>query len=176
LEAEKQNLERTYAKTAVGHSKSYERPEKESSSDVLEQENRELRMRVLRLEAQLVEKEAEITRLRSHFSSDLKPDRSTEIERLRAAQLQAERLLEAREQSHRQQVLRLENQVITVFLPSLVLTGYARISGLFCKSLVTFKIWIIKCQNSCIVVPFFNIYRVLHFKHNPNYSNICKLW
>jgi hypothetical protein len=25
-------------------------------------------------------------------------------------------------------------------------------------------------------VPFFNIYRVLHFKHNPNYSNICKLW
>ena len=29
----------------------------------------------------------------------------------RAAQLQAERLLEAREQSHRQQVLRLENQV-----------------------------------------------------------------
>ncbi|KAI4457559.1 hypothetical protein MML48_7g00015987 [Holotrichia oblita] len=32
-------------------------------------------------------------------------------ERYRAAQLQAERLLEAREQSHRQQVTRLENQV-----------------------------------------------------------------
>lgn len=35
----------------------------------------------------------------------------TEIERTRAAQLQAERLLEAKEQSHRQQVSRLENQV-----------------------------------------------------------------
>lgn len=38
-------------------------------------------------------------------------DRSGELERYRAGQLQAERLLEAREQSHRQQVLRLENQV-----------------------------------------------------------------
>jgi rootletin len=132
LEADKQNLERTYAKSAAGRSKSYERPEKESTSDVLEQENRELRMRILRLEAQLVDKEAEITRLRSRLSSDLKSDSSTDIERLRAAQLQAERLLEAREQSHRQQVLRLENQVITVFLPSLVLTGYARTSRLFC--------------------------------------------
>jgi len=104
-------LERTYSKT-VGRSKSYERPEKESSSDSTEQENRELRRQVHRLEAQLVDKEAEITRLRSQLSSDMKPDRTAEIERLRAAQLQAERLLEAREQSHRQQVLRLENQVI----------------------------------------------------------------
>jgi rootletin len=152
LEAEKHNLERTYAKTAAGRSKSYERPEKESSSDVLEQENRELRMRVLRLETQLVDKEAEITRLRSQLSSDLKPDRSAEIERLRAAQLQAERLLEAREQSHRQQVLRLENQVITISLPSPVLTGCTGISRLFYKSLIT-KIWTRKSQN-CIVVTF----------------------
>ena len=60
---------------------------------------------------QLAEKEAELARLRSHVCSDVKTDRSGEIERVRAAQLQAERLLEAREQSHRQQVLRLENQV-----------------------------------------------------------------
>ena len=115
MEAEKRNLERTYAKTATGRSKSYERPEKMESSttsDHLEQENRELRMKVRRLETQLAEKEAEITRIRSQLSSDFKPDRTAEIERLRAAQLQAERLLEAREQSHRQQVLRLENQVI----------------------------------------------------------------
>ena len=38
-------------------------------------------------------------------------DRSGTIERIRAAQLQAERLLEAKELSHRQQVSRLENQV-----------------------------------------------------------------
>lgn len=41
---------------------------------------------------------------------DSKFDRA-EIERYRAAQLQAERLLEAREQSHRQQISRLESQV-----------------------------------------------------------------
>lgn len=52
-----------------------------------------------------------MARLRSHVCSEIKTDRSGEIERVRAAQLQAERLLEAREQSHRQQVLRLENQV-----------------------------------------------------------------
>lgn len=119
MEAEKHNLERTYAKTAVGRSKSYERPEKEISSHGLEQENRNLRMQVCRLEAQLVDKEAEISRLRSQLSSDLKPDRTAEIERLRAAQLQAERLLEAREQSHRQQVLRLENQVMALSMLSL---------------------------------------------------------
>lgn len=38
-------------------------------------------------------------------------DRSGELEKYRAGQLQAERLLEAREQSHRQQVQRLESQV-----------------------------------------------------------------
>lgn len=91
-------------------------------------------MKLRRLEAQLVDKEAEITRLRSQLSSDMKPDRTAEIERLRAAQLQAERLLEAREQSHRQQVLRLENQVIFLFANP----GNAenvRISRLFCKNL-----------------------------------------
>jgi hypothetical protein len=108
-------MERSYSKTATGRSKSYERSEKmdhSGTSDHLDQENRELRMKVRRLESQLAEKEAEITRLRSQLTSDLKPDRTAEIERLRAAQLQAERLLEAREQSHRQQVLRLENQVL----------------------------------------------------------------
>jgi rootletin len=119
LEAEKHNLERTYSMTVVGHGKSYERPEKEMSSHGLEQENRNLHMQVRRLEAQLMDKEAEISRLRSQLSTDMKPDRTAEMERLRAAQLQAERLLEAREQSHRQQVLRLEHQVISLSVPSL---------------------------------------------------------
>nr|CAD7442663.1 unnamed protein product [Timema bartmani] len=117
LEAEKRSMERN---VAAGHSKSsYElRPEKSSgdreSAALLEQENRELKLRIRRLESQLAEKEAELTRLRAERGSGVGgggEGRGAETERLRAAQLQAERLLEAREQSHRQQVLRLENQL-----------------------------------------------------------------
>lgn len=119
LESEKRNLERQVAKGgSTPRSKSYERPEKydfdtstADSTDRMQQENRELRMRISRLEAQLADKEAELNRLRSQRPTlDSKFDRA-EIERYRAAQQQAERLLEAREQSHRQQVARLENQV-----------------------------------------------------------------
>lgn len=78
----------------------------------LEQENRELRLRISQLQNELAEKETELVRLKSQRSNmDVKFDR-VEIERYRAAQLQAERLLEAREQSHRQQIHRLEHQVI----------------------------------------------------------------
>lgn len=44
------------------------------------------------------------------------PVKHTDLERYRAGQLQAERMLEAREQSHRQQIHRLENQVIPLFI------------------------------------------------------------
>ncbi|XP_014470851.1 PREDICTED: centromere-associated protein E [Dinoponera quadriceps] len=126
LEADKRNLERQVAsaKTNVIRSKSYERPEKAHvellgtsySLDNLEHENRELRLKIRRLETQLAEKEAELIRVKSthvhsHSLLDSSRDRSGELERIRAAQLQAEKLLEAREQSHRQQVLRLENQI-----------------------------------------------------------------
>lgn len=63
------------------------------------------------MELELTEKEAELIKLRTHRISDFSSEKLTEYESMRAAQLQAERLLEAREQSHRQQVLRLENQV-----------------------------------------------------------------
>lgn len=107
-------------------SKSYERPEKSDTYEIdngvkrdnhLDQENRELRIKIRRLESDLAEKEAELIRLRSLRPADVHFDKSSELEQVRAAQLQAERLLEAREQSHRQQVLRLENQVncFTVF-------------------------------------------------------------
>lgn len=105
----------------AAQSKSYERPEKyETDSSITEldryeQENRELRLKVSRLENELSERETELSRLRSQRPGlDAKFDRA-EIERYRAAQLQAERLLEAREQSHRQQVARLENQVMLFF-------------------------------------------------------------
>lgn len=60
----------------------------------------------------LAEKEAELARLKSQKGIDILTERPGDVERTRASvQLQSERLLEAREQSHRQQVLRLENQV-----------------------------------------------------------------
>lgn len=125
LEADKRNLERQLSLfKSTSRSKSYERSEKAhvellgTSFDIdhYEQENRELRLKVRRLETQLAEKEAELIRMKSSYNHthsifDFSRDRTGEVERLRAAQLQAEKLLEAREQSHRQQVLRLENQV-----------------------------------------------------------------
>ncbi|XP_066581176.1 centrosome-associated protein CEP250 [Prorops nasuta] len=125
LETEKRNLERQLSslKSSNIRSKGYESCEKHVefmgsnlTIDVLEQENRELKLKIRRLETQLAEKETELIKTKSlHVHSSLlidsSRDRIGEIERLRAAQLQAEKLLEAREQSHRQQVLRLENQV-----------------------------------------------------------------
>ncbi|KAK9879237.1 hypothetical protein WA026_004086 [Henosepilachna vigintioctopunctata] len=122
LENDNRNLERSTAKAlaTTSRTKTYEHPEKyqmdshfsETDKSKYEVENRELRMKISRLESELTEKELELSRLRSlqRSSLDGKFDRA-EIERYRAAQLQAERLLEAREQSHRQQVARLENQV-----------------------------------------------------------------
>lgn len=119
MENENKQLERQVSKSGY-RSKSYERPEKIDTYEVdssikrdslLEQENRELRSKIRRLETELTEKEAELIKLRTHRFSDLSSDKLTEYESMRAAQLQAERLLEAREQSHRQQVLRLESQV-----------------------------------------------------------------
>ncbi|XP_062702392.1 rootletin isoform X3 [Aedes albopictus] len=88
----------------------------------IEQESRELRMKVRRMETLLAEKEAELARAKAKMLES--PSKSSvsgygggvgtagsEIERHRNAQVQAERLLDAREQSHRQQVLRLENQI-----------------------------------------------------------------
>lgn len=77
---------------------------------MIEQENRDLRLKVRRLETLIAEKESELARVKSKVFENFKclPG---DLERNRAAQLQAERLLDAREQSHRQQVLRLENQV-----------------------------------------------------------------
>jgi rootletin len=128
LENEKRSLERqlSSARSSGMRSKSYERQEKAHAEllgsgygpEQLEQENRELRLKMRRLECQLAEREAEVARLKSqvahsHSASvlDLARERGSEVERYRAAQLQAEKLLEAREQSHRQQVVRLDGQV-----------------------------------------------------------------
>lgn len=77
---------------------------------LIEQENRDLRMKIRKLENQLMEKEAELTRLKTKLVENPKSG-GGDVERYRSAQQQAERLLEAREASHRQQIIRLENQI-----------------------------------------------------------------
>ncbi|CRK87834.1 CLUMA_CG001622, isoform A [Clunio marinus] len=76
----------------------------------IENECRDLRMKVRRLETLLAEKEAELARAKAKFSEAPKCS-TNDAERYRHAQLQAERLLDARENSHKQQILRLENQI-----------------------------------------------------------------
>jgi hypothetical protein len=58
--------------------------------------------------------ESELALARNRYMSELStssPSRRGDVENYRQAALQAERLLEAREASHRQQIMRLENQV-----------------------------------------------------------------
>ncbi|XP_058802315.1 rootletin [Phymastichus coffea] len=121
LENEKRQLERqvSCARASCVRSKSYERHEhskmhSDLSHEHLERDNCELRLKVSRLECALADRETEIAKLRaelthSHSHSDFA--RSSELEKFRAAQLQAQKLLEAREQSHRHQVIRLEAQI-----------------------------------------------------------------
>ncbi|KAL9897900.1 ciliary rootlet coiled-coil, rootletin isoform 1-T1 [Glossina fuscipes fuscipes] len=75
---------------------------------VIEQENRDLRLKVRRLETLLAEKESELARCKARIHDSAK---CLDTDRYRNAQMHAEKLLDAREQSHRQQVLRLENQI-----------------------------------------------------------------
>lgn len=80
----------------------------------IENECRDLRIKVRRLETQLAEKEAELARAKAkHAESGGGGGKcaSNDVERYRQAQMQAERLLDARENSHRQQIMRLENQI-----------------------------------------------------------------
>lgn len=77
----------------------------------IESESRELRMKVRRLETQLAEKEADLARAKARAAESPKCPSSGDPERYRQAQLQAERLLDARENSHRQQITRLESQI-----------------------------------------------------------------
>lgn len=76
----------------------------------IENECRDLRMKVRRLETLLAEKEAELARAKAKFSESPKCS-TNDADRYRHAQIQAERLLDARESSHKQQIVRLENQI-----------------------------------------------------------------
>ncbi|XP_017860567.1 PREDICTED: rootletin [Drosophila arizonae] len=77
----------------------------------IEQETRDLRLKVRRLETLLAEKESELARCKARMHDSSKCMDGMDADRYRSAQMHAEKLLDAREQSHRQQVLRLENQI-----------------------------------------------------------------
>ena len=60
--------------------------------------------------------EAELAMARSRYLSDLSsvsPSRRGDVEHYRQAAMQAERLLESKEATYRQQIMRLETQVCT---------------------------------------------------------------
>lgn len=78
---------------------------------LIKQENHDLKIKIRRMETLLAEKESELARLRAKYIESLKCP-TDDSEKHRAVQLKSERLLDAREQYHRQQVLQLENQVI----------------------------------------------------------------
>lgn len=80
----------------------------------LRQENHDLKIKIRRLETLLAEKEAELTRLRTKLIESTKCP-VDDLEKHRAAQLKSERLLDIREQHHRQQITQLENQVQRFF-------------------------------------------------------------
>ncbi|CAH2040824.1 unnamed protein product, partial [Iphiclides podalirius] len=71
---------------------------------MLELENRELRMKIRRLEKELSDKEAELSLARGRYSGEAGGARREEAER------HTQRLLEAREAAHRDHVARLEAQ------------------------------------------------------------------
>ncbi|KAL5282684.1 CROCC family protein [Megaselia abdita] len=75
----------------------------------IEEENRNLRMKVRRMETLLAEKEAELARAKSRLLEST--NSSSDSNKYRRASLHAEKVLDAREEAHRQQVLRLENQI-----------------------------------------------------------------
>ncbi|CAF4907255.1 unnamed protein product [Pieris macdunnoughi] len=87
-------------------------PSYSTELSLMELENRELRMKIRRLEKELADKESELSISRNRYLSDLSTGGSRQDnDQYKQAALQAERLLEAREASHRQQIIRLENQI-----------------------------------------------------------------
>lgn len=77
----------------------------------MKKENHELKIKICRLETQLTEKEGELVRLRAKLIDSSKCS-FDDIGKHRAAQMKSERLTDIREQSYRQQIDQLENQVI----------------------------------------------------------------
>lgn len=80
---------------------------------VMRQEIHDLKIKTRRLESLLAEKEADLTRLKTKMLDSTKCP-TDDIDKHRSAQLKSERLLDIREQHHRQQITQLENQVNSI--------------------------------------------------------------
>lgn len=83
---------------------------KDAQHYVMKQENHELKLKICRLETQMAEKESELVRLRAKLIESTKCS-FDDIGKHRAAHMKTERLSDIREQSYRQQIDQLENQV-----------------------------------------------------------------
>lgn len=81
---------------------------------LVKQENQDMKIKIRRLETMLAEKESELARLKAKLLENIKCP-IEDSDRVRAAQLQSERMLDVREQHHKQQVTQLENQVDSPF-------------------------------------------------------------
>ncbi|XP_021966224.1 rootletin isoform X2 [Folsomia candida] len=78
---------------------------------VLEEENSDLRRKISKMDAEIRDMERRHVKHVADVTLQVKQERDFELERARAAKLQAERLLEAREGNYRQQIQRLEQQI-----------------------------------------------------------------
>lgn len=105
VEREKMKSDEFLTKTAV------ERTSLDRSLNRLEEENVELQRAVQEIQAQLAQAEQDHSARLIDLTSRHRQETELETERLRSAQLQAERMLEARERAHRQRVKGLEEQV-----------------------------------------------------------------
>lgn len=86
------------------------KPNYNFETSLIKQENHSLKLKIRQLETHLAAKESELARLRAKLIENLQVGPSEDSEKYRAVQAKSERLLDAREQHHRQQVLQLENQ------------------------------------------------------------------
>lgn len=85
-------------------------------TNLIKQENHDLKIKIRRLETLLAEKESELARLRAKIIENLNVGPlHDDSDKYRSVALKSERLLESREQVHRQQMLQLENQVNSLF-------------------------------------------------------------
>jgi rootletin len=105
VEREKLKSDEFLSKTAV------ERTGLDRSLSRLEEENIELQRAVQALQGQLASAEQEHSGRLIDLTTRHRQETELETERLRSAQLQAEKMLEARERAHRQRVKGLEEQV-----------------------------------------------------------------
>ncbi|KAK3104963.1 hypothetical protein FSP39_014171 [Pinctada imbricata] len=122
LEKDKSALKKTLDKVErekirteeIASKSSYERESLDRTLQRLDEDNQELQKQVQQLQAQLAEAEQQHAQRLIDLTTRHRAETEMETERLRSAQLQAERMLETRERSHRAKVKGLEETIATL--------------------------------------------------------------